>query len=125
MTKFKHAIATAVSVAALAGSLGLIPVTASAAEKGASVMEQGKAAAFNRKLGNCLACHQIAGGNFPGNIGPPLVAMKHRYKDKASLKEQIADPTKRNPHSIMPPFGKHNVVSESQLDAIVEYIYSL
>ena len=35
----------------------------------------GKQVAFDSGKGNCLACHMIPGGESPGNIGPPLLAM--------------------------------------------------
>ena len=79
---------------------------------------------FGRKAGNCLACHMIPGGNLPGTIGPPLLAMKARYPDKSVLKTQIYDATIRNPDSIMPPFGKHGILTDKQLDQVVNYIYS-
>lgn len=114
------------SVLAIAGCLTLPPVTASAAEaESTSVVEQGKALAFDRKKGNCLACHAIEGGELPGNIGPPLVAMKARFPDKAKLRAQIWDATKMNPNTIMPPFGRQEILSESDIDKIVEYIYTL
>lgn len=124
MPTFPSIIKTASSVMALAGCLAFVPVNASAAEA-ASVVEQGKAVAFDRKKGNCLACHAIEGGNLPGNIGPPLVAMKARFPDKAKLRAQIWDSTKMNPNSIMPPFGRQQILSESEIDKIVEFIYTL
>lgn len=87
--------------------------------------EDGKKIAFHRKKGNCLACHAIKGGKLPGNIGPPLVNMKQRFPDKAKLKAQIWDATINNPNSIMPPFGKHEILSGKELDKVVEFIYSL
>jgi sulfur-oxidizing protein SoxX len=66
----------------------------------------------------------IPGGNLPGTIGPPLLAMKARYPDKAKLKEQIWDATIRNPDSIMPPFGKHGILTDKQVDQVTNYIYS-
>lgn len=85
----------------------------------------GKKVAFDRKKGNCLACHMIADGSLPGNIGPPLVAMKARFPDKADLRAQIFDSTVSNPNTIMPPFGKHQILSEKEIDLITEFIYSL
>ena len=64
-------------------------------------------------------------GDLAGNSGPPLIAMQQRFPDKAKLREQIWDPTIRNPQTMMPPFGKHGIVSEEELDKIVTYIYSL
>ena len=88
-------------------------------------IEAGKKVAFDRKKGTCLACHMIAGGSLPGNIGPPLVAMKARFPDKAVLREQIWDPTVANPNTIMPPFGKHQILTEKEVDLVTEFIYSL
>ena len=63
--------------------LAFAPFAAGAAD--ASAVEQGKTIAFNRSLGNCLACHDIKGGDSPGNIGPPLVNMQARYPDKEDV----------------------------------------
>jgi sulfur-oxidizing protein SoxX len=90
-----------------------------------SVIAEGKKIAFDRAKGNCLACHQIEGGELPGNIGPPLVDMKQRFPDKAKLRDQIWDSTRNNPNSIMPPFGRHQILTESEIDKVVEFIYSL
>jgi sulfur-oxidizing protein SoxX len=117
-------LVTAVCVAAMSGSIAVtMSVPVSAAD--ASVIEEGKKIAFDRKKGNCLACHQIEGGDLPGNIGPPLVAMKARFPDKAKLRAQIWDATKANPNSIMPPFGRHKIVSDTEIDKIVEFVYTL
>lgn len=128
MRKTALSISTAASVVALMGSLVLAPATVSAADKAAKKLtpvQQGKKLAFNRKKGNCLACHQIAGGNMAGNIGPPLVAMKARYPDKAKLRAQIWDATAKNPNTTMPPFGRHKILNDKQIDLITEYIYTL
>ena len=124
MRRTAHLIKTSVSIAALAGCLGMTaPITASAAD--AADIEKGKKLAFDRKKGNCLACHLIEGGNLAGNIGPPLVAMKARFPDKAQLRAQIWDATVKNPNSMMPPFGKHEIMSEGEIDKVVEFIHSL
>jgi sulfur-oxidizing protein SoxX len=126
MRRFTNAVKTASSVLALTGSLFLLPVPGSAAEgESPSVVDQGKEIAFDRKKGNCLACHAIQGGSLPGNIGPPLVAMQARFPDKAKLRAQIWDSTRSNPASIMPPFGRQQVLSESEIDKVVEFIYTL
>ncbi len=126
MRKFPSILKTASSALAIAGSLALFPVTGTAAEEQpASVTEQGKTLSFDRKKGNCLACHQIDGGELAGNIGPPLIAMKARYPDKSKLRAQIWDSTKANPNSMMPPFGRNKVLGESEIDKIVEFIYTL
>lgn len=112
------------SLAALLGALATMSFPAAAAE-GASAVEQGKAIAYDRKKGNCLACHAMDDGTLPGNIGPPLIAMKARFPDKAKLRAQIWDATVANPNSIMIPFGRVKALSEEEIDMIVEYIYTL
>jgi len=84
----------------------------------------GKEIAEDRKLGNCLACHMIVGANLPGNIAPPLVAMKSRFSE-ADLKAQIWDPRTNNEHSMMPVYGAFKILTPSQLDKVTKYIHSL
>jgi sulfur-oxidizing protein SoxX len=96
-----------------------------AADKTMTVVEKGKDVAFDRKKGNCLACHVMDDGTLPGNIAPPLVSMKLRYPDKAKLRAQIWDATATNPNTIMPPFGRHQIITEEEIDQVVEYVYTL
>jgi sulfur-oxidizing protein SoxX len=98
--------------------------TASASADEATIAE-GKKIAFNRKKGNCLGCHMIADGKLAGNVGPPLIAMKARYPDKAKLRAQIWDATVSNPKTIMPPFGRHHILSGKEVDKITDFIHSL
>jgi sulfur-oxidizing protein SoxX len=123
MRKSARFISTASVLTTLLGALAATPQLAVAAD--AQVIADGKMIAFDRKLGNCLACHGIEGGDLPGNIGPALVAMKARFPDKAALRSQIWDPTSKNVNSMMPPFGRHEILTEAQIDKVVEFIYSL
>ena len=111
------------SLAALLGTLMSFP--AAAADGAGSVIEKGKAVAIDRVKGNCLACHAMDDGTLPGNIGPPLIAMKARFPDKAKLRAQIWDATVANPNSIMIPFGRNKALTEEEIDQIVEYVYTL
>ncbi|MDJ0892739.1 MAG: sulfur oxidation c-type cytochrome SoxX [Gammaproteobacteria bacterium] len=113
------------AVAAILGGLALTSAVTAGEKAGMSAVEKGQKVAVNRKKGNCLACHVMGDGALPGNIGPPLVAMKARFPDKAKLRDQIWDATKKNPHSMMPPFGKHGVLTEEEVDVVTEYIYTL
>ena len=121
----KKLFKSAFSLAAVVGALLLTSFPASAADGASSIVEKGKAVAFDRKKGNCLACHMTGDGTLPGNIGPPLIGMKARFPDKAKLRAQIWDSTVANPNSIMIPFGRNMVLSEEEIDQIVEYIYTL
>ena len=86
---------------------------------------QGKALATDRSKGNCLACHMIEDGVQPGNIGPPLLAMKLRFPDRDTLKSQVCDATLRNSNSRMPPFCRHRILSEEEVELIIDYLYTL
>jgi sulfur-oxidizing protein SoxX len=90
--------------------------------------ETGKDIAFNRSKGNCLACHAmptLPDAEQPGEGGPPLIAMQARFPDKAVLRAKIWDATASNPESFMPPKGKHQVLTEEELDKVVEFVYGL
>ena len=118
----KTMVSAACSIAVMTASLALAPLSTASAE---TAIEKGKALSFDRKLGNCLACHAMDDGQLAGNIGPPLISMKLRYPDKAKLRAQIWDSTQLNPNTIMPPFGKHKMLSEEQIDLITDYVYTL
>lgn len=85
----------------------------------------GKVLATERGKGNCLACHSMGDGELPGTLGPPLVAMERRYPDRDLLKQQVCDATERNPHSRMPPFCRHGILTEEEVELIVDYLYTL
>jgi sulfur-oxidizing protein SoxX len=110
---------------ALALAWGL---SGAAEHPGGATKEQlaaGRELAMTRNKGNCLACHAIDDGELPGNIGPPLKFMQQRFPDRAKLREQVWDPTARNPDTIMPPFGKYGILSDQEIDLIVDYIHTL
>lgn len=88
-------------------------------------LAEGKQLAMARNKGNCLACHAIADGELPGTLGPPLLYMQQRFPDRAQLRAQVWDATVRNPDTVMPPFGRHRILSEAEIDLIVDYIHSL
>lgn len=124
----KSTLTLAGTMALAMGSLSMVPVAVNAAEM--SAVEEGKKIATNRKKGNCMACHKIAGlkgksAESHGNIGPALVNVKARFPDKKKLHAQIYDAQSLNPNTIMPPFGKHKILSKDELDKVVEYIYTL
>lgn len=114
------ASAAAIALSALALVSGV-----AGAEETKSDAEAGKALALDRAKGNCIACHQIEGGEGPGNIGPPLIAMQARYPDPKVLRDQIWDSTVANPVSPMPPFGKHAILSEDEIDQVVVFVLTL
>ncbi|MEW7978466.1 MAG: sulfur oxidation c-type cytochrome SoxX [Candidatus Sedimenticola endophacoides] len=122
MTRIKSMIGAAAGLTVLLAGALAQPV---AAADGVSAVTEGKVLSEDRKKGNCLACHMMGDGAYPGNIAPPLVAMQSRYPNKEKLRAQIWDATANNPDSPMPPFGKHRIVSDEELDKIVEYVWTL
>ena len=120
--KRKRLIGLIGAMSVLAGQFALSPI---ASADGHGAIEKGKKLAFDRKKGNCLACHSIQGAVSPGNIAPALIAMKARFPDKAVLRAQIWDATVKNPETSMPPFGKHRALTDKEIDLITEYIWTL
>ena len=100
-----------------------------AIEPGASespAVAAGRAIAHDVYKGNCLGCHQVPGDPTAvslANIGPPIVGMRQRYPERARLREHLWDATARNPYSVMPPFGRHRILSEEEIDLVLDYIY--
>lgn len=86
---------------------------------------QGACVVINRTKGNCAACHMMAGAASYGNIAPPLVAIKQRFPDKAKLRAQIWDAGTVKANSVMPPFGRLKILSEQEIDQVVEFMLTL
>lgn len=106
--------------------LSVLPSVSQAEEAvNADKIEQGKAVAFDRRKGNCLACHAIEGGELTGNYGPPLMMMKLRFPDRDVLRAQIWDAAVRMPTTRMPPFGRHRILTEDEIDLVVDFVLTL
>jgi len=125
MRRFSKIVSTTTFIAVAMTGFGLASSAVYAAGASKSDIEKGKEIAFNRKKGNCLACHVIKGGKLPGNIAPPLFAMQQRFPDRAKLRAQIYDATVANPNTIMIPFGRHKVLSDKEIDLVTDFIHQL
>ncbi len=108
-----------------AAGFAIALVASVAAGAADAIAERGRALTFARDKGNCLACHVIAGGTQMGDIGPPLVAIAARFPDRGRLRAQIWDAGSFNLETLMPPFGRHAILSEEEIDAIVAFLYTL
>ena len=114
--------ALSISRPVLALGLWLAACTGSAwAQSGPS---EGQKIAFDRGKGNCLTCHVIKGGDLPGTIGPKLEGLKGKY-DRAELIAIVSDETKRNPQTVMPPFGRNRILTEQEINAVVDFLQTL
>ena len=91
----------------------------------------GRALFIEQRKGNCTACHKTptdASLKSASDIGPPLESIKQKYAtpvDRVRLREAIQDPGKINPNTIMPPYGKHRILSDAEINAIVGYLETL
>ena len=110
-------------VPALALALSTLMVSGPAHAQ--SSVAEGQKLAFDRGKGNCLTCHDIKGGDLPGTIGPPLKDIKSKYPDRSELVAILTDETKRNPLTMMPPFGRNRILTEQEINAIVDFLQTL
>jgi L-cysteine S-thiosulfotransferase len=110
---------------ALALALLIGAVTFSAPARAQSTASEGQKLAFDRGKGNCLTCHVIKGGDLPGTIGPELKDIKSKYPDRADLVAIVNDETKRNPQTVMPPFGRNRILTEQEINAVVDFLQTL
>ena len=83
----------------------------------------GRTLSFESNYGNCLACHQIPGGKQMGDIGPPLENMRARFPDRKRLFDQIWDASAFNVDSMMPPYGRQQILTEAEINAIIDFLY--
>ena len=78
--------------------------------------------------GHCAACHRVgaadAGGTRP-DVGPALQGARMRSLGKAALRALVADPTRANPDTLMPPFGRHRILDDREIDRVVDYLHAL
>ncbi len=99
----------------------------------------GRKTAINRKLGNCLACHQmpVPEQPFHGELSPSLKGVANRYTE-AELRMRIVNPKVLNPDTIMPAFyrteGLHRVMKKyegktiltaQQTEDVIAYLMTL
>ena len=91
----------------------------------------GRALFVAERKGNCAACHKTPTDTSlksASSIGPPLESIKQKYPaeaDRARLREAIVDLSKREPGTIMPPYGKHRILTETEIDAVIAYLEAL
>ncbi|MCK1650035.1 sulfur oxidation c-type cytochrome SoxX [Bradyrhizobium sp. 149] len=116
---------TALSRKPLFLMLAIVASLAASPARAQSAVADGQKLAFDRGKGNCLTCHVIKGGDLPGTIGPELKDLKAKYPDRNELTAIIFDETKRNPQTMMPPFGRNRILTEQEISAIVDFLQTL
>ena len=112
-------------IAALALSATLVVTGVTRPVRADSAAAEGRRIAFDRGKGNCLTCHDIKGGDLPGSIGPKLENLTTKYPDRSDLIAILTDETKRNPRTVMPPFGRNRILTEREINAVVDFLQTL
>jgi L-cysteine S-thiosulfotransferase len=118
-------VAFAPAAVAFACALGLL--IGGCANGVASSHDAGRTLAHDWRKGNCLACHKIpndAQASTSADIGPPLRDVKARFPKRADLRDQLWDARGRNPETVMPPFGTAGILTEAEIDKIMDYLYA-
>ena len=102
--------------------------------------QRGREVAIGRKLGNCLACHQISDipeQQFHGEVGPPLDGVAERW-DEGQLRLIVANSKAVFEGTIMPAFLKtegftrnqdkfegKSILTAQQVEDVVAYLKTL
>ena len=74
----------------------------------------------------CVPCHEFPGAEQAGNLGPPFVAMKERFADRKRLHDIIYDAAAvLKPHTMMPPFGRLELLNKDEIELVIDYLYTL
>jgi len=74
----------------------------------------------------CQACHQYQGTEQAGTVAPPLIGMKKRFPDRRALFNIIYDPHKNlSKDTMMPPFGRNELLAKDEIDKVIDFLYTL
>ena len=88
----------------------------------------GRALYLNERKGNCVSCHQAPGD--PGvksvaTVGPVLEGIRSRFPDRGKLRSLLWDAGMFKTETIMPPYGRHRILTENEIDTLVTYLETL
>ena len=111
----------------------LLPIAATAGNA-----DQGRAIATGGGEASCILCHAIPGAKGPaGTLGPSLAGIGRRLRAEA-LRSRIADASRLNPKTAMPPYGRTDglyqvaapyrgkpLLTEAQIDDVVAFLLTL
>jgi sulfur-oxidizing protein SoxX len=110
-------------------ALGMLPLLALACALPVGAQSLSGAELFTRAdKGNCIACHQVPAGAGPAtraDLGPKLEGARMRALGRERLRALLADPMANNPETLMPPFGRHRILDEAEIDRVIDYLYAL
>lgn len=103
-----------------------LPAAAQTSSLDSSIMAARRLVIAENK-GHCQACHQFP--NDPqistrATIGPALAGMRSRFPDRTRLIAMIRDARGANAETIMPPYGPHRILTEAEIAAIADYLFT-
>jgi L-cysteine S-thiosulfotransferase len=78
--------------------------------------------------GQCAACHQLPPGvgvATRNDVGPRLDGARMRELGREGLRDVLVDPTRRNPESVMPPYGRHRLLDDREIERLIEFLHAL
>ncbi len=87
--------------------------------------DEGQLLALDANKGNCHSCHNIPGAGSSGNLGPVLSDIAIKYPDIKQLQAFLRDPALERPNTIMPPYGRHRILSEDEIIKVSKFIHKL
>ena len=109
---------------ALLAAVAAVLAVPCAAQKAVTVPESFTA----QDKGYCIACHRLPEGVGPAtraDLGPALTGERMRALGRARIREVIEDPTKANPATVMPPYGRHRILDGAEIQRLVEFLHAL
>jgi sulfur-oxidizing protein SoxX len=107
---------------------GLWALLAAFAGPAAAQADEGRAIFLRPDKGYCIACHQLPDGAGPAtraDLGPRLDGALLKGWDRARLRELLADPTRANPDSVMPPYGRHRILEPAEIERVIDFLHAL
>ena len=101
-------------------NLFILPIASLADSK--SSVDEGK----DLSLKLCQTCHHYKDTEQAGTVGPPLIGMKARFPDRKKLYDIIYDPQVAiKKDTMMPPFGRNELIAKDQIEKIIDFLYTL
>jgi len=115
-------LASAVLIAAFCAGYAFVSSAAPPDKKTEDIIKEGQ----QLTLQFCQTCHDYAGTEQAGTVAPPLIGMKARFPDRKKLYNIIYDPqVALKPHTMMPPFGRNELLAKDEIEKVIEFLYTL
>ena len=104
---------------------GVSSLSNTAIRSAQDVLAAGESVALDPARGNCNACHQLpntAKATGKSKIGISLKNMGAAYADDKKLRALIWDAQVIYPQTMMPPYGRHRILTETEIDDLTAWL---